>query len=433
MLRNASIVEDNMGKDVPLPKKPRVFYGYWIIATAFLCTSIYSGSSVYTFSLFAKSLQADFGWGRGSIMVAFSIYFVAMGLASPFIGRLVDHYGARKVISVGTVITSIGFVFLSLINNLWHFYGAYALIGVGLAAVGPIPATAVVSNWFIKHRGTAIGIMATGVGAGGLALAPLIGGYLIPNFGWRMSYLALALITSMLIPIVLLVIKTKPADMGLYPDGVQTPEATARSEASPSATRGLSLKKASTTLTLWLIAVSFGITSFSHMAVLQSQVPYLDDIGYSAAISAITLGSVGLASALGKFGFGWLCDQIPAKYACGIGFALQLAAVIILMNVDPASPMVMIWLYAIIMGLGLGSWLPTMSMLISTNFGLVSYGATFGMIYLVNSIGSALGPLMAGYMYDATNTYHWAFIIFVILYAVAIPAVLVVRRPKSLE
>jgi len=414
-------------------RKPKVFYGYWIVAAAFLCNSVYSGCSVYTFSLFAKPLQADFGWGRGGIMVAFTIYFLAMGLASPYIGRLVDRYGVRAIISLGAFVAGLGFVFLSLMNNLWHFYVAYIMIGVGLAAVGPISTTAVVSNWFKKHRGMTIGIMSVGVGAGGFVLSPLIGGYLIPNFGWRISYLALALITSILIPIVLLVIKAKPADVGLYPDGVQVPEATAAAEALLSAAQGLSLKMALATSAFWLIAISFVANSFSHMSVLQSQVPYLDDIGFPVAIAATALGSVGLASALGKFGFGWLCDQIPAKYACCLGLGLQLAAVFVLRSIGSASPLAMIWLYAIMMGLGLGSWLPTMSMLISTNFGLASYGAVFGMIYLSNCIGSAIGPLMAGYMYDAMNTYHWAFIIFLILYAVAIPAILAVRRPKSLE
>ena len=102
------------------------------------------------------------------------------------------------------------------------------------------------------------------------------------------------------------------------------------------------------------------------------------------------------------------------------------------MKPAPASPLAIIWLYAIMMGLGIGSWLPTMSMLTSTSFGLASYGAIFGVVNLAESIGAATGPLMAGYLYDITNTYHWAFTIFLALYAIAIPAILVLRRPKSI-
>ena len=413
-------------------KKPKVFYGYWVVVAAFFCVFIMSGCGFYAFSLFVRPLQADFGWDRGGIMAAFAVYFLVMGVASPFVGRLVDRYGARKVIAIGAVIGGLGFILLSLMNNLWYFYGGYIVTGIGMAAIGAVPASAVVSNWFKKRRGTAIGLMSAGVGAGGFVLAPLVGGYLIPNFGWRVSYRALALLTWMLIPLVLRVIKTKPADMGLYPDGMPAPEAMAVTEASLSASEGLSLKMALATPTLWLIAVSFLASAFSHVGVIQNQVPYLEDIGFPVAAAAGALGGVGLGSLIGKLGFGWLCDRIQPKYACCISLVLQLVSIIILMSVQPVSPLAIIWLYAIVMGLGAGGWLPTMSMLISASFGSASYGAVFGVIIFAQSIGIAAGPLMAGYMYDTMNTYHWAFIILSALYIVAIPAVLAVRRPKSL-
>lgn len=367
-------------------------------------------------------------------MVAFTIFYLVQGVTSPFIGRLVDRYGARRVIATGAFISGLGFTLLSLTQNLWHFYGGYIIIAAGMSAIGTIPVTAAISNWFKKRRGTAIGIMSTGVGGGGFALAPLIGGYLIPNFGWRVSYLVLAfIIWVVVIPIALLVIKTKPEDMGLYPDGEQAPEVLDEVKTSLSDSTGLSLKTASATLGFWLIAISFLLNQFSHVGALQSQVPHLEDIGFPLATAATVLGGVGLASAIGKFGFGWLCDRIQAKYACAIGLSLQFIGIILLTSVDPASPPALIWLYAIIMGLGIGSWLPTMSMITSTNFGLASYGAIFGAVTLFNNIGAAIGPLTAGFIYDTMNTYQGAFIIFLSLYAVAIPAVLAVRRPKSLE
>jgi len=219
--------------------------------------------------------------------------------------------------------------------------------------------------------------------------------------------------------------------MGLYPDGMPAPEAVAVTEASLSASEGLSLKMALATPALWLIAVSFLASAFSHVGIIQNQVPYLEDIGFPVVAAAGALGGVGLGSLIGKLGFGWLCDRIQPKYACCISLVLQLVSIIILMSVQPVSPLAIIWLYAIVMGLGGGGWLPTMSMLISASFGSASYGAVFGMVIFAQSIGIATGPLMAGYMYDTMNTYHWAFIILSALYIVAIPAVLAVRRPKS--
>jgi len=394
---------------------------------------MFSGCGVGVFSLFVTPLQSDFGWGRGEIMFGFTIYFLLTGLAAPLVGSLVDRYGVKGVISVGALLTGLGFASLNLLQSIWHFYVAQFFIGAGTAAIGQVPASAMVSNWFVKRRGTAIGIMSTGIGVGILVLAPLTGGYLIPNFGWRVSYLALAIFTWVLIPLALFVVRTKPADMGLYPDGIEVTEDAAEAEASRLASQGLSLKMALGTSAFWLIAVTFFISGFSSLGVIQNQVPHLQDIGFPLATAANALTALGLGSAIGKFTFGWLCDLIKAKYACAISIVLLAVGAVILMSVKPASPLAIIWLCAITLGLGAGGWLPTMSVLTNINFGLKSYGAIFGMISLVQGIGGAFGPLFGGYMYDAMNTYRWAFIIFLALYAIALPAILSVRRPKSLE
>jgi len=416
------------GSDYHLLKKPRVFYGYWIVAATLLCTVILSGSAFFFFILFVKSLEADFGLSRAGIMTAFTIWVLILGLASPFIGIVVDRYGVRIVIFTGALIAGLGFVLLSLMNDLWQFYIGWAVVGIGGAAMGIVPATAVVSNWFKKRRGLAIGAMSMGLGAGGFVMAPLIGGYLIPNFGWRSSYLVLALIIWVfVIPLALLVIKTKPADMGLYPDGIATPE----TEAMTGTSKGLTLKMALATSSFWLIAISFLLHQFSQVGIIQSQTPYLEDVGFSAATAAAALGGFGIMGAIGFLGFGWLCDHISAKYACSISLVLQLAAVIILMGIEPTSPLAMIWLYVVIMGLGGSAFLPTMSMLVSTHFGPASYGVIFGVVIFIQDIGGAAGPLTAGYMYDTMNTYHWVFILFLVAFVIALLTILVLRRPKS--
>lgn len=417
----------------PLSPKPRVFYGYWIVAAAFFCAFMDSACGYYSFSLFVTPLEADFGWGRGTIMVAWTIRFLAVGLSSPVFGKMVDRYGSRKVIPVGAAIGGLGFALLTQATNLWYFYIGWAAIGVGIAGSGLIPGTTVVSNWFKKRRGTALGIMGVGFGAGGI-LSPLVGGYLIPNFGWRAAYFTLALLMWIIIPVALLVIRTKPAEMGLSPYGVEDPEAVTETKAdgSPSPTGGLTLKMALTTPSFWFIGISFLIASMGETGVTQSQVPFLEDIGFPVAMAATTLAVVGIWSAIGKFSFGWFCDHIAAKYARAIGISFVLVGAIILTNMKANSPAALIWLYTILQGFGIGSWMSTMSMLTSTTFGLASYGVIFGAIIVLQSTGNAIGPLFAGLMYDITDSYHWAFIVFIILLALAIPTILAVRRPKSL-
>ncbi len=414
-------------------KRPKVFYGYWIVVATFFFAFIFSGCGFYAFSLFIVPLQTDFGWNRGEIMATLTIFFLVGGMAAPAIGRIVDRYGARMVMATGAFLAGLGFALLSLVSDLRYFYGSYVIIGLGMAATGMTPATTVVSNWFEKRRGTAIGVMSAGIGAGGFVLAPLIGGYLIPNFGWKVAYLVLAVFVWALIPVALLVIRTKPADMGLYPDDRQASEAAADGKVSARASEGLTARMAMGTSAFWLMTVSFITFGFSEVGILQNHVPYLEGIGFPAAVSAGVHGIVGLWSTIGKFGFGWLCDRILVKYVCAIGLGLQLAATILLMRVQPTAPSALLWLYAFMMGLGVGGWLPIMSMLVSTNFGLASYGAIFGLVAFAQSIGAATGPLMAGYMYDAMGTYHWVFIIIIASFAIAMLTILAVRRPESLH
>ena len=324
-------------------RKPRVFYGYWRVVATFFFAFIFSGCGFYAFSLFVKRLQADFGWGRGEIMATLTIFFLVGGITAPLIGWLVDRYGVRALMTIGAFVAGFGFTLLTLVTELWQFYGGYVIIGLGMAATGMTPSTAVVSNWFEKRRGMAIGVMSAGIGAGGLVLAPLIGVYLIPNFGWRVAYLALAVLAWMLIPLALFVIKTKPADMGLYPDGRQAPEPMAEGKASAQTSRGLTPRMVLSTTTFWLIVVSFITFGFSEVAILQNHVPYLEDVGFPAALAAGVHGIVGLWSTIGKFGFGWLCDRILPKYVCAIGLGLQLVATILLMNINPAAPRALLW------------------------------------------------------------------------------------------
>ncbi|MFC2032600.1 MFS transporter [Chloroflexota bacterium] len=412
-------------------KKPNVYYGYWIVAVAFFCQFIQAGAVSYAFPLLYRPLQAEFDWGRGTIAVAYTIYFATMGLASPFIGRIVDRYGARMVIPCGALMVGLGFLFLSLVQNLWSFYVSYIVIGLGMVAMGPVSATQTISSWFTRRRGLAVGIMATGIGVEGFVLAPIIGAFLIPNLGWRTTYLAMAILTWVLIiPAALLVIRSKPSDMGLYPDGVATAEAVTEAKLSSKTSESWPVNMAIKTSTFWLISVAFAANTFSNAGIFQHQVNHLTDIGFSLAAAATALGAVGLGSAGGKLIFGWLCDRLPAKYVATISFALQLVALIILINVKSTSPLVMLWAYAILIGLGIGGWIPTMSMLISRNFGLGSYGTIFGMLMLTHSLSTALGPLAAGFMYDAMQTYYWVFIMFLTLFTISIPSMLAVRRPK---
>jgi MFS family permease len=414
---------------------PRIFYGYYLVAVTFIFLVLFSGCGVFAYSLFVRPLEAALGWGRGQVMAGFTLFYLMVGIASPVVGRFVDRYGARPVIPVGALMMGLGFVLVSRVSDLYLFYIGYVIVGIGAAAMSLVPCSAVISNWFKRKRGTAVGLMAGGIGVGGVVMAPFVG-YILSHYDFRAAYFAMGiLIMAVTIPLSLLVIRTRPVEMGLYPDGDSAPVGVAPDETRVGGERnGFSLRQAMSTPTFWLIAVAFCVSNFANMSTLQAAAPFVEDIGFPTATAASAVGAIGLGSGVGKIFFGWLCDRMRANRACAIGIALQLAGVLLILSLRSDSPVAAVWTYSLVLGLGVGAWLPTLSMLASVNFGLLFYGAVFGALNLAQSTGTATGPLFSGMMFDATGSYVIAFTIAAVLLAVvAIPAILLVKRPKPLS
>ncbi|MDD5127872.1 MAG: MFS transporter, partial [Dehalococcoidales bacterium] len=243
--------------------KSRVFYGYWIVLVAFLCLFIHSGVGYYAPALFYKPLELEFGWGRGPIAAGFTVIYAVQAVTAPYIGRMTDVYGAKKLIVIGAIITGIGFFLLYFIHHLWSFYVCYAIISLGKSAFSTIPVTKLVSAWFKKRRGFAVGIASSGIGAAAFVLAPIIGTYLLPGFGWRLSYVFLGLLTLvMVIPLTLLIVKARPEDMGLLPDGARQQEMPQQTASDARTDREWTLNTALHSLAFWMITIAFTAAIF---------------------------------------------------------------------------------------------------------------------------------------------------------------------------
>lgn len=410
----------------------KFFYGYWILLLVFLCQIFWNGFIMYSFSFYVKPLQDEFTWSRAGIMAIITIVYLSIGVASPFIGRLISRYGEKNVIAAGASLLGLGFILISIIRELWQFYLFSIFLGVGSAAIGVVPASTVISNWFRKRRGWAIGIVGTGIGVGGSAVPPIIGAFLIPAFGWRNTCVISGLLTTLIIaPLALLIIKSKPADMGLLPDGVETPQTNDQTPLTAMPEMGLNLKMASRTPTFWLLMIALAAFTVSNNAIFQSQVPYLQGIGFPIAATASVMSLAGFGSGAGKFVFGWLGDHVQAKYILVMGIGTQVTAITLLMTMKSTIPIIVLILYAIIFGLSMGCWLPFMSLAVSRTFGLVSYGVIFGLMNFVFMGCGAAGPVAAGLIYDAYQSYYWAFILSYVLHGIALLTVLLVRYPKT--
>ena len=408
--------------------RPTVFYGYWILAASLVSLFIMSSVGFYSFGIFFKPIQEEFAWGRGVISVAFLLIYLVQAIVSPFIGRLAERYGPKTVITIGAFVLGSGLFLLSLTTNILHFYAAYALTGLGNSAIGMITISALISNWFVRRRGLAIGIASTGVGLGGLIATPVIGIFLIPTFGWRASYQILAILTVMLVSIpAQFVIKTHPRELGLSPDGIEAFETATDSRNASGRPDGWTVNAALHTSTFWLIAGAYVLFMLATTGASQHLINHLTDIGLSVATATTALSIVGLGSTVGKFTFGTVSDVLAPKYCAAMSFFAGIVSILLIIT-DPTTPIVL--LSSFIMGLSIGGWAPLTSMLIGSNFGLAHYGSTYGVLTLFQNIGTGVSTTFYGYVYDATDSYRWAYIVALASLSVAILLIVTSRRPK---
>jgi MFS family permease len=226
------------------------------------------------------------------------------------------------------------------------------------------------------------------------------------------------------------VLRTDPADIGQLPDDRTSRSITDIGAAGIPSSEGVSFKDALASPSFWLIGFAILFVS-THMGILQSLIPHLEDLNFSAGIAASAMSIVAVTSALGPLVFGWLSDRIKVKRAAIIAVSLLTAGTIILTQINANTSPGLIWLFSVILGTGVGGWMPSMSLLTSTNFGLLAYGTIFGALNAFQSIGAAVAPVFMGYMYDTRGTFGLAFIIIAALVALGIPAILTIRRHKS--
>ena len=397
-------------------------YRWLVVFIGFYGMCLHAGCLIYASGLFIKPLQAYFGWDRGTIAMAFTLQFLFLGLLSPFIGKAVDRFGARIVFITGAVISSIGFLMMPQIKTPLHFYLLSILIGMAETAIGPVPCTGAVSPLFNKKRGLAVGIVSTGIGVGGFIFSFLVGSLLIPSHGWQGGYYGIAAAHLIIIPMAML-IRGKEKQKALQPENT-------------SGTTGSKINEPVNMLrspSLWIISVTFFMFLFSLVGTVQIQAPHLQDIGFPVLMASTTLGYLALVSAFAKLFFGWLCDRINPKTAYLISAVCLASGLTMLSFFKHDSSSFYLWTYVLIFGVGIGAWLPIMSMMVSRTFGIGAYGLYFGAVTMVETIGQALGPLVAGLMFDGTGSYHSTFNLYITLTVCSILTAVLIRSKSVNE
>lgn len=405
----------------------RFFYGYWIVLAGFVTLTLSSGLTYYGFSVMNTPVANEFGWSRGEVTLGFTCFAVAMAVTSPLVGRLTDNRGPRQVLIIGTIVLAISLILLSRISSLWSYCLLHWGLGMAMTILGAVPISVIVSNWFHRRRGTMQGLSFIGLGFGGFAFGPLIGNYLIPDLGWRNTYAVMALLSAVIMALVILfLVRNHPREKGLSPYGAEASAIADDHRTEAGKATGLSQKEALGRSAFWLISLTAAVYGLGLTGGLQNLVSILTKQGFTAGDAAFAVGIVGLSSAAGKFVFGYLCDRIDPKYTTAAAYAFTGLSLTVL---TLARSTYHLWLYGIILGLGMGGWAPNMATLAANYFGLKQYGSIQGTIHLIFMLGEAVGPAVVGRVYDQAGTYHPILITLSILCAAAIPLIIIIRKP----
>jgi MFS family permease len=385
-----------------------------LVAVAFVTVGL--GVNARTaFSLFFPPIVDEFGWERGLTAGAFSFGFLVSAALTPFIGRLMDRYGIRVVIEMGICLMGTGLLLAPLVRQPWHLYATLGvLVGSGANCLGYTGQSFFLPNWFVRRRGLAMSLAFSGVGAGSIIVLPWLQA-LIGTAGWRAACRAMGiLILVVLIPLNLL-LRRRPEDLGLEPDGDCTPATedgagrTANIVDVAWTTVDWTLDRALRTARFWWIAMGYFCGLFAWYAVQVHQTRYLIDIGISPVQAAWALGFVSLVAVPGQIVLGHVSDRIGREWVWTIGslgFALCYLSLLGLAYRPTSTLLYLMVIAQGMLGYGLTSVIGAIPAEI---FEGPHYGSIFGTLMLAAILGGGTGAWVTGALYDATGSYALAF------------------------
>jgi MFS family permease len=404
------------------------FYYGWVIVTVTFVTMGIGVNARTAFSLLFPPILDEFGWGRGVTAGAFSFGFVVSGILSPLIGRLMDRAGPLAVMELGVALMAGGLLLAPFTSEPWHLYVTIGvLVGGGSVCLGYSGQSLFLPNWFVRRRGLAMGIAFAGVGVGSVTLLPWLQ-LMIDGAGWRSAAWVLGMMVLLVLAPLNLLLRQRPEDLGLRPDGDAEPPPHAGPPPSNIvdtvwAAIDWTLGRAVRTARFWWIALGYFCGLYVWYAVQVHQTKYLVEIGFSLPAAAWALGFVSLAGIPGQIVLGHVSDRIGREWVWGIsalGFALCFLS---LLGLEYAPGMALLYIMVLVQGV-LGYGLTSvMGAIVAEIFQGRHFGTIFGTVMLAALAGGAAGPWLTGVLHDLYGDYHLAFWVGVAVSAVSAAAI----------
>ncbi len=404
-------------------KLKHLHYG-WVMVIMAACVLAAYGIAVYTFGIFLIPLTTEFDWDRGVLSGAFSLKVLLTGFLAIFSGRISDKYGPRPLVITAGLTAGVGFLLMSQVTSLWQVYISWGLLFGVTGSCCFVPITSTITRWFAKRRGMAIGITAAGFGLGGL-ISPLLAQWLISAYGWRQAFKILGLIVFIIMFPLAQFMKHSPQRIGLRPYGENGSVEDKQSLASTAG--GFSFTQAIKTGRFWIFGSIMFCFFFGEMVIMVHIAPYAVDTGISAIVAATILSIVPATSVIGRFSIGFICDKVGPRrplVACLVTATLALIWLLF------AKEIWMFYVFAAIFGVAYGGMISLNTLVTAELFGLSSLGIVFGSLMFFGTIGGALGPPLAGSIFDVTGGYNLALLICVIIGALAIIFSLILLKAR---
>ena len=376
----------------------RLYYGWALVAALGLTATVSYGILSYGFSVFIAPMSTELGWSKTQITGAFSLAQLIAGAAAIPVGLWVDRHGARALMTAGSLLSTALLVGWSFVHTLVAFYVLHAVMGVVLAAVLYEPMFAVVATWFRLDRSRALTMLTFMGGFASVIFVPLAS-QLVSRVGWREALLWLALLLFVFTALPhALVLRRRPSDLGLEPDGIAgTARDMGRGESKPGKPEiSVAAREAVRGRTFRWIAVSFALSGLTTTAISVHLVPLLLERGYDMGFAGAAMGVLGLMALPGRLIFTPLGGRVSRAAVTASIFALQaLAAVALLTSRSTAA----VWVFVILFGAGFGAITPARAALVSDLFGAEHYGKISGVLVLVVSLARAAAPVGASLLY----------------------------------
>jgi MFS family permease len=405
----------------PTNKIPSLWYGWMILAVVFIIMSVMVGAR-NSLGFFFKTISGEFGWNRAQTAGAFSIGMLVQAVCSPLFGSLGERWSLRWMMAAGVFFGGAALLIGSSVTGLLQFYLMYALLNVGFAASTFVPQVQILSNWYVRKRGLAMGIANSGQGFA--AVLNLAIPFLIGAIGWRNSYLALAgFIMICIFPTAAILLRDHPRQKGSVADEpfLSAAERSAVEEKESAARRGQTGEAAGVpfwgrvfSLRFFLIALVFSAIAFSLTGTAVHIVPHATDQGFTPSESAFIFLLWGVCAIAGNLISG-VSDSLGRMLTFSVGTALGVCACVLLASfVRGMSP---VWFYggAALSGVGLGLMRPTASALLADHFSGPGFGKLNGSAVTIFALSGALGSFAMGYLFDISGSYWGAFMVIAVL------------------